>query len=216
MRHSISRKHGLFLRTISVAGLTGLAAPALAHHAMEGRTAESSLEGLLSGLAHPVIGLDHLAFMIAISLLAVGLSRRNTVPLAFVLTTVLGAVIHFMGIQLPLAEVAVALSVVGAGALLLVDKSYRQNSLVVLGAAAGLFHGYAYGESIVGAEQTPLLAYLVGFSCIQFALMAAAIRLGDWVLKRPNQAGNRILARSTGSIVSLTGLVFLSFAILAV
>jgi len=29
--------------------------------------------------------------------------------------------------------------------------------LTVLGAIAGLFHGYAYGESIIGAGMTPLL-----------------------------------------------------------
>jgi len=31
--------------------------------------------------------------------------------------------------------------------------------LTVLGAIAGLFHGYAYGESIIGAGMTPLFAY---------------------------------------------------------
>jgi len=34
----------------------------------------------------------------------------------------------------------------------------------------GLFHGYAFGESIYGAEKSPLGAYLLGLVLIQTAL----------------------------------------------
>lgn len=39
----------------------------------------------------------------------------------------------------------------------------------------GLFHGYGYGGAVVGAENTPILAYLMGFSLIQAALMLGII-----------------------------------------
>src|SRR5262249_57584778 len=45
--------------------------PAFAHHMMGGRTPSTFMEGLLSGLGHPVIGLDHLAFLLAVGV-AVG------------------------------------------------------------------------------------------------------------------------------------------------
>jgi urease accessory protein len=41
---------------------------------------------------------------------------------------------------------------------------------VALFAAAGLFHGYAFGESIFGAEPTPIAAYLTGLVIVQSAL----------------------------------------------
>jgi hypothetical protein len=66
------------------------AAPAAAHHAMGGRTPSTFMEGFLSGLAHPVIGLDHLAFLVAIGivvgiaglslLLPLGRGRSRRVP----------------------------------------------------------------------------------------------------------------------------------------
>jgi len=31
---------------------------------------------------------------------------------------------------------------------------------------AGIFHGYAYGESIIGARVAALVAYLIGFTVI--------------------------------------------------
>jgi urease accessory protein len=48
----------------------------------------------------------------------------------------------------------------------------------VLG-GVGLFR-YAYGESIVGAEPTPLVAYLLGLSLVQAALGAVS-----WRIARP-------------------------------
>ncbi|VEP17320.1 hypothetical protein H1P_590012 [Hyella patelloides LEGE 07179] len=45
--------------------------PTLAHHPFDGRTPASFVEGFLSGLGHPIVGLDHFAFVIAVGLLAV-------------------------------------------------------------------------------------------------------------------------------------------------
>ena len=42
---------------------------------------------------------------------------------------------------------------------------------------AGFFHGYAFGESIYGAERAPLGAYLVGLVLIQTALTICAALL---------------------------------------
>ncbi len=39
----------------------------------------------------------------------------------------------------------------------------------------GLIHGYALGESIYGAEPTPLYAYLLGLAFIQSAIALAAM-----------------------------------------
>src|SRR5262249_29863369 len=44
---------------------------AFAHHVMGGKTPSTFVEGLLSGTGHPVIGPDHLAFLLAIGI-AVG------------------------------------------------------------------------------------------------------------------------------------------------
>src|SRR5262244_1869797 len=48
----------------TLAGALLLADPAFAHHLMGGRMPSTFVEGLLSGLGHPVIGIDHLAFLV--------------------------------------------------------------------------------------------------------------------------------------------------------
>ena len=42
--------------------------------------------------------------------------------------------------------------------------------VVMTFAIAGLFHGYAFGEAIAGAERAPLGAYLLGLVVVQSAL----------------------------------------------
>ena len=60
-----------FTKTIGLSLATLLAAtPALAHHPMGGEVPQTFWHGLLSGFGHPVIGIDHLAFVVAIGLAA--------------------------------------------------------------------------------------------------------------------------------------------------
>src|SRR5258708_8756452 len=51
---------GLFLASIAL-----LIDPALAHHVMGGQVPVTFRDGLLSGLAHPIIGIDHFAAVVA-------------------------------------------------------------------------------------------------------------------------------------------------------
>src|ERR1041384_831366 len=88
------------------------AAPAEAHHLMGGRMPSTFGEGLLSGLGHPVIGIDHLAFLVALGLVT-GLAGLNLLlPVVFVAVSALGVALHVKGVTIPGAEVMVAGSVI--------------------------------------------------------------------------------------------------------
>jgi urease accessory protein len=161
-------RHGAALGALTLGSML-LAAPASAHHAMGGATPSNGWEGLLSGLAHPVIGLDHLAFVVAAGLIAAVHRRGAFIPIAFVAASLIGTGVHGLGWNLPAPELGTALSVVLFGALLVARRESLPFS-VGLSALAGIFHGYAYGESIVGAESTPLAAYLLGLALVQLAI----------------------------------------------
>ena len=49
--------------SLVVIGFFSAAQKAMAHHAMGGRMPANFFEGFISGLAHPIIGLDHFAFI---------------------------------------------------------------------------------------------------------------------------------------------------------
>jgi urease accessory protein len=201
-------------KTVSLAAIGSIASitPALAHHPMGGVTPATFMEGLLSGFGHPIIGLDHLAFVIGVGLLAALLGHRFTLPLAFIVATVAGVGVHLASISLPAVETVIALSVLLIGALVISGARLPMLALAALFAVAGLFHGFAYGESIFGAETTPLLAYFLGFAAIQYAVAIGVGYAIQGVADLTDQAMTKI--RIAGGVVAGVGLVFAANALM--
>ena len=82
-----------------------------------------------------------------------------------------------------MSELLVGLSTLAIGGLVLLRRSIAPAMAAALFAIAGLLHGYALGESIVGAEASPLIAYLAGLLVIQtligFAAFGITTRVGS-------------------------------------
>lgn len=182
------------------------AGPALAHHPLGGEAPQTIFHGVLSGLAHPVIGIDHLAFVVLAGLAAAIAGRGLSGPLAFILATLAGTFIQLGGIELPLAEVVIAGSVVVLGALLVMGRQVSGPVALVGFALAGLFHGWAYGEAVVGSTPMPIVAYLTGFGVIQFLIAAGVARFAGPVLAQPQGA---MQARLAAAVCAGVGLAFL-------
>lgn len=182
--------------------------PAFAHHAMDGQLPGTFMQGLLSGLGHPVIGLDHLAFILAAGLLAAPRARGFLLPLAFVAASAIGVALHLRGFDLPGGELLVAGSVVVLGLLLVAGRRISDGAFAALLGIAGICHGYAFGESIVGAEATPLAAYFLGLALIQYAISASTVVAWRaltpvWLDKAPR------ISRFAGAAVTAVGAAFL-------
>lgn len=193
---------------LAIPALMALApSAALAHHPMGGVTPYDFTTGFISGLAHPVIGLDHLAFIIAIGLLSLGTAHRFLMPLAFVGFTAAGTLLHMTGASLPAVEMVIALTVLAAGVLIVRRSAIPPVAIAGFFALAGLFHGYAYGEAIFGAEATPLLSYLAGFAVIQYAVAVAVMEGVRFVLSPT--LGQAVPLRIAGGAVAGVALVFL-------
>lgn len=180
---------------------------ALAHHAMGGESPATFLEGLISGIAHPVIGIDHCAFLVAMGIAAAFTPRPRLAPLAFVFATASGCLLFVAGFGLPGIEMIVAASVVAVGALVVSGRALQTAPLLALFAVAGLAHGMAYGGAIVGAEASPLLAYLAGFVVVQTAI---ALTAGSLARRYADTGGAAALApRLAGAVTAGIGFAVL-------
>lgn len=196
-------------------GLTLVAAsPAFAHHPMDGMTPMTFGQGLLSGVGHPIIGLDHFAFLILAALLASLLkgASRFLVPVAFIGATVAGTVVHLGAANIPMVETLIALTVIVGGVLALTRQQFGVLALGVFFAVSGMFHGYAYGEAVVGAEATPLLAYLAGFAIVQYALIVGGI-IGLERLSTRSDSARTVMTRAGTAIALATGGFFLALSL---
>src|SRR6476661_9942316 len=93
---------GLFLASVVL-----LIDPALAHHVMGGQLPVTFADGLLSGLAHPIIGLDHFAAIVAVACLASAHRAGPLLVVGFVVAMIVGVTVHVRGTTLPAAEIIV-------------------------------------------------------------------------------------------------------------
>lgn len=156
--------------------------------------------GFLSGLLHPIMGLDHLLAMAAIGFWSIRQStamKRGT-PLFVVGGMVLGAAIAWAGVSMVGVEIGIAMSVLLAGILI---ATMAKLPTAVGGTLVVLFmvtHGYAHGtEMTAGAS---LMSYLTGFVIATLAITFIGRSLGTVMLK----ADNRI-TRALGGVVAVIG-----------
>ena len=156
--------------------------------------------GLLSGVAHPITGLDHLLAMLAVGLWAAQQSgaARWAVPVTFVATMLLGGVLGFSGMEIPLMETGIAGSVLAFG--LLVAVAARLPMAVALGLTAlfALTHGVAHGLEL------PALASPWGYAAGFVAATAVLHGLGYLVARYLPRAAAP-LVRIAGGASAITG-----------
>lgn len=187
--------------------IVALATPALAHHPIGGEMPDTLMHGFLSGLGHPVIGLDHLAFVVAVGISSAVIGARMAGPLVFIGATLIGCLLALNGIAAAQAEWLIAASVLVIGAMTLSGRTFSATPYLLLFALAGVLHGGAYAEAIVGAETTPIVSYLIGFSAVQFVI---AVGMG-WITRETWQATSAaaIQPRLAGAVVAGVGAAIL-------
>lgn len=182
---SLAALRGSRVPPLMMGGIAALTAatPGWTHHPFEGVQPQdlNLLQGLVSGLGHPLLGWDHLVFLLAIVVITALTTRRWVLPLLVVglagsvLAALLGAT-PAPGLGLVL-ELVVSLSIVAAG---LVHGGFLPAWILL--PLMGV-HGFLLGESMIGAEPTPLAAYVLGLFLSQGALLllvtALLARLGS-------------------------------------
>lgn len=194
----------LFAAIAAIAALVILAEPAFAHHLMGGRMPATFGEGVLSGLGHPIIGLDHFAAVVAVGCIAAAHRQGAALAVAFVVAMMCGVAVHLQAVTVPAAEILVAVSVILLGTILLRRPDLPSTGALVLFVLVGLIHGYALGESIYGAEPTPLYAYLLGLAVIQ-----SLVALGAMSIARVLARDDVVKLRLAGAGIAGIGLAVL-------
>ncbi|AAP99101.1 MULTISPECIES: HupE/UreJ family protein [Prochlorococcus] len=161
--------------------LSFIADLALAHHpfGMGESSGLSALQALFSGIGHPLLGPDHLLFMLGIAFVGLKRTKKWVVPL---LAVGLGGS-AFAQLQplpdllVPWAEALVSLSLAVEG--LIVLNIFSKYWLLPMFA----FHGYLLGSTIVGAESTPLVGYFSGLFLAQGFLLLLVTAGSQKVIK---------------------------------
>lgn len=199
------RKTALGLAGFSAALLT--ASPAFAHHVIGGAAMTTFSQGLLSGFGHPVLGFDHLFFVALVGIAALYTSRQYTAPLAYIAAMTTGCLLTTYGLPLPMAEIVIGLSLLLLGGFVLSGRALSANAALIAFAAAGLFHGSAFGMTIAGQEGgapvAVLVGYLIGLAAVQYGIALLAGQVVKTVWKATEATA--IQARLAGAVVAGVG-----------
>jgi urease accessory protein len=171
------------------------AAPALAH---SGHVAG----GAIMGVAHPLLGPDHLLAMLGIGMWAAqrGGSALWSLPLTCLAALALGGAFGASMGTLPGIDALIALTVVVLGTAIAIDARLPTAAGLAAAVLFGAMHGVAHGaEAPTG---TSLWLYGAGFVAASGALHAAGVGTSR-LLRAP------ALLRSLGAVVAGTGAVLL-------
>ncbi len=183
-----------------------IASPAFAHHPLAGAPMETFNHGVLSGIGHPLLGFDHMFFVIAVGVAAAMIGRLASAPLGYLAGMMGGIALVANGIALPGVELVIAASLVVLGGLIASGAALRAPVVLTLFAAAGLFHGWAFGDAIAGQEAgvggAVLVGYLLGLAVTQYAIAYLA---GTMLVK----GSEAIRPRLAGAVVAGVGATFM-------
>lgn len=166
------------MRFSTVVFLLLYAAPAMAHHPLDGLPMETLTDGFLSGIGHPLLGFDHLFFVLAMGTAAALSGQYARGVCAYLVCMLAGCALVLLGTQLPVQEIVVSASLVVLGFMIAAPKRLPFGHYALVFSGFGLFHGGAFASTIAGQEATapwPVLAgYLAGLGIMQSLVAAVA------------------------------------------
>lgn len=190
--------HQPFAKILSAILLLGTSSAALAHPGHD-------VSGWTAGLAHPLLGLDHLLAMVAVGLWAAQSGGRKVwlLPATFMTALTIGAGIAMQWSSLGLVESGIAVSVLALGLLVALSLQLPASFSVAVAALFGLLHGYAHGLEL--PDSAAPLDYVLGFLVSTAVLHLGGIALG--VVTRQRHA---VLAKAMGLAIAASGIFLLA------
>ncbi len=131
--------------------------------AAQAHPCHNEAKGLLAGMTHPVIGLDHLLAALAVGFLSAHMGGRAflLLPMTFISCLVVGMLAGMGFFGKPAIEALVLSSVLVFGGMMISPKQLPLSASVLVIGFFGLFHGHAHGSEL--PEQAVRHLYILGF-----------------------------------------------------
>ena len=108
--------------------------------------------GFYAGLTHPIGGLDHLLAMLSVGILSTQIGEKHiwSVPATFVAVMLLGGLLGFTSLSIPMTavEYGIIMSVVLLGLVIAMGGKMALGKIYLFVAIFGFFHGYAHGVEL--------------------------------------------------------------------
>jgi urease accessory protein len=161
--------------------------------------------GFVSGMFHPVTGVDHVVAMVAVGLWGAILGQPAiwVLPVAFPLVMAVGSILGIIGIPVPAIDIGVALSGIVLGAMVATVSRPPLAVAFFLISIFAVYHGYPHGAALPDFGM-PLL-YISGFVFSTGLLHLSGVALGLLFRWRRGQ----LVVRAAGGVITVVGAYYL-------
>ena len=186
------KKSLLILMTLVGFPLTAMAHPG--HEAV----------GFMSGVLHPLTGLDHLLVMLAIGFWAARAPTENRfqIPTLFIIFLLIGLTMGAFMTTSSMVELGIAVSVLAMGLILFLSARISALWQLMLTSMFGLMHGFVHGQELILAEH--------GFMAILgLTLTTAGLLATGFLLGRQKDRIGQYLQSLLISVLAVAGAFFL-------
>jgi urease accessory protein len=161
--------------------------------------------GFVTGILHPLSGMDHVLAMVAVGLWGAQLGAPAiwVLPVAFPLVMAMGGMLGLIGVPLPGIEYGIAASAILLGVAVMFELRPPLAVAAALVVFFAIFHGHAHGTELPPGQSA--LLYSMGFVIATGCLHALGIGIGAvhrW-------AWGQKLLRTAGAVVATGGVFFM-------
>jgi urease accessory protein len=129
--------------------------------------------GFISGLTHPVLGVDHLLAMLSVGILSAQMGGKSIwrVPAIFVIVMLVGGILGIKGVHIDYVELGIIFSVLALGLAIASERNLPAFLAMILVGIFAIFHGHAHGSEMPHLAKPALYAcgFVVGTAIIHVA-----------------------------------------------
>src|SRR4029079_13302687 len=160
--------------------------------------------GFLNGLAHPVMGLDHLCAMLAVGLWSAQRGGRAVwlVAVVFLAVMAVGGVLGMMAVSIPYVETGIVASVLILGVMVAAAVRLPLVASAAIVGLLALLRGHAHGSEMPATASGVL--YGLGFMATTVVIQMCGIAAG--LLARRYDVPQAI--RYAGGTMAACGMIF--------
>ena len=144
---------------------------ALAYNAPSCIALQTIWHSFLSGLCDPIIGVEHLSFLVAFGVMIAFLKNRMIFGASFIVATKAGTLILLAGGFLPMTELVISASIVLSGFLIIHGRDVKLPTVVALALCSGLFHSLAFNAAVIGTKLSPTIAYFFRLAVVHMCIV---------------------------------------------
>jgi urease accessory protein len=171
-------------------------------------------EGLIWGIAEPIIHLDSFALILALGLVTAKFTQGKWLNIGFIIAAIIGKIIYLSPLNLPTAQLVIPLTTLILGVILVTPNQINWLAIACVSVISGTFQGYQDTIAVSNTEISTLITYAITITFTQSVILWSSQQIGvTFGISEINQILPKII-RFIGLAFCAIGILFLGYSVI--